>query len=657
MDSAALDVNMFDNLFAEKYRPHKLEDIILTDENRKIIEQFRTQSEITHLLLVGPPGIGKAQPLSAKIKIPGGWKLMRDIMVNDVVSTPDGKTAKVLGVFPQGKKEIYEIKFKDDRKAYCCKEHLWSVLSYHNTSLYHWATISTEQIITELRSTWQKLSIPLIVHANITDQPLLIDPYTLGYWLGDGTSLLPAFSIGKQDIGDFLNNSEYRKFYIRKDDSSNFNVTIRTSSEETTTNTVLNNLKTLNVIDNKHIPDCYKQASLQQKLDLLQGLVDSDGYVSKTGAISISNTNFKLIKDIQDIVWSIGGITHIREYTPTCMYKGELKQGQLAYTISIRYRNPKDLVRLERKRERCSNNYQYSDLKLKIESVKSTGNIEECQCILIDTPEHLYITDDYIVTHNTSLAKIIVNDILQCQYLYINASDENGIDTIRNKVINFALTKSIDGKLKTIILDEADGLTTDAQRTLRNVMEEYAGFNRFILTGNYKYKIIDPLRSRCSIALDLTPPLEQVMKRCLFVLRTEKINLPSDQQTKFAQLVRRNYPDIRQCLNDIWRYSVGGKTINIPDNHQDSFLTSLYNLIQQKQTTEVRKFIISGEQQIHSDYVMLLRDLFNFIDKNEQDTNKKKMYLLIIAEHLYRSAFVVDQEINTYACCIALINS
>jgi DNA polymerase III delta prime subunit len=256
----------------------------------------------------------------------------------------------------------------------------------------------------------------------------------------------------------------------------------------------------------------------------------------------------------------------------------------------------------------------------------------------------------------TSLAKIIVNEILQCQYLYINASDENGIDTIRNKVINFALTKSLDGKLKTIILDEADALSGDAQRALRNVMEEYAGYARFILTGNYKYKIVEPIVSRC-ISLDLTPPLEAVMKRCLTVLKSEGITLPVDQQLKFAQLVRNNYPDIRKCLNDLWKYSASNKVINIPDSHQDTFISTVYQFITQKKINEIRKFIISSESQIHSDYVTLLRNLFNHVDKNEQDTNKKKIYLLTIAEHLYRSAFVVDQEINTYACCIALINA
>tara|TARA_R110000868_G_scaffold243770_3_gene499794 strand:+ start:16658 stop:17572 length:915 start_codon:yes stop_codon:yes gene_type:complete len=252
----------------------------------------------------------------------------------------------------------------------------------------------------------------------------------------------------------------------------------------------------------------------------------------------------------------------------------------------------------------------------------------------------------------TSLAKILVKDILQCQYLYINASDENGIDTIRNKVVSFAQTKSIDGKIKVIILDEADALSGEAQRALRNTMEEYSGVTRFILTGNYQYKLIDALRSRCQ-SFDLNPPLDLVLRRCLHVIKTEKIILPDDQKVAFAHLIKSNYPDIRKCINNIQRYSISG-TLNIAVDNNNQFIAGLYELIVAKKVTEARKYIISNESQINSDFVNLLRMLFNYIDKNEKNEQVKKMSLLVIAEHIYRAAFVADQEINAYACCIQL---
>jgi len=252
----------------------------------------------------------------------------------------------------------------------------------------------------------------------------------------------------------------------------------------------------------------------------------------------------------------------------------------------------------------------------------------------------------------TSLAKIIVNDLLGCQYLYINASDENGIDTIRTKVTSFAQTKSIDGKVKVIILDEADGLSIDAQRVLRNTMEEFAKITRFILTANYKYRVIPALQSRCQ-SFDLTPPLEAVVKRCALILKHEGIDIPNDQKVKFIELIKANYPDLRKCINELQKYSSTGG-LNLIDVKNDDTLKLIYKEIKNKNVITLRKALIENEHLFNADYVSLLRNLFNFIDKEEQDVEYKKYCLITIAEYIYRSSFVVDQEINCYTCLILL---
>jgi DNA polymerase III delta prime subunit len=255
----------------------------------------------------------------------------------------------------------------------------------------------------------------------------------------------------------------------------------------------------------------------------------------------------------------------------------------------------------------------------------------------------------------TTLAKIIVNDILQCQYLYINASDENGIDTIRTKVTSFAQTKSFDGNLKAIILDECDGLTMDGQRALRNTMEELAGFTRFILTANYKYKIIPALQSRCQ-SLDLTPPLDLVIKRCASILKNEKIEAENGQKTKLLELVKNTYPDIRLCINELQKFSVSGK-LKINEFDGKDLVSLIYKEIKSKNINTLRKTLIENETAFNADYVSLLRVLFNHIDERETDTDYKKKALLIVAEHLYRSSFVVDQEINFFACTVLLADT
>lgn len=252
----------------------------------------------------------------------------------------------------------------------------------------------------------------------------------------------------------------------------------------------------------------------------------------------------------------------------------------------------------------------------------------------------------------TSLAKIIVNDLLECQYLYINASDENGIDTIRSKVTQFAQTKSIDGKVKVIILDETDGLTMDAQRALRNTMEEFSKITRFILTANHKYRIIHALQSRCQ-SFDLTPPQSLFVKRSVQVLKEEKIEVKDDQKKILLEFIQSFYPDLRKCLNELQKHSNTG-VLKINSFKNDEVLKLIFDEIKKKNIITLRKALIENESQFNNDYVSLLRNLFNYIDNSEKDLNFKKHYLLTISEYIYRSSFVIDQEINCYTCLIAL---
>jgi len=255
----------------------------------------------------------------------------------------------------------------------------------------------------------------------------------------------------------------------------------------------------------------------------------------------------------------------------------------------------------------------------------------------------------------TSLAKIIVNDILECQYLYINASDENGIDTIRTKVTSFAQTLSIDGKIKAIILDETDGLSMEAQRALRNTIEEFAKITRFILTANYRYRVIPALQSRCQ-SIDLTPPIEGVVKRCVHVLKSEKVEIPEDQKAKLLEFIKSKYPDLRMCINELQKYSSSG-ALQLQDTKNDKVLELIFNEIKKKNIGQLRKGLIENESAFNNDYVSLMRNLFNFIDSNETNLDFKKHYLLTLSEYIYRSSFVVDNEINCYSCLLALADS
>lgn len=253
----------------------------------------------------------------------------------------------------------------------------------------------------------------------------------------------------------------------------------------------------------------------------------------------------------------------------------------------------------------------------------------------------------------TSLAKVIAKDVIKdSQYLYINASDENGIDTIRVAVTNFAKTRSITGALKIVILDEVDGLTMDAQRALRNTMEEYSSNTRFILTANYKHRVIQPLQSR-SQSFDLTPPIKSCVTRVVHILKQENIEVVEGEKKNITKLIKSFYPDLRKTVNELQKCCIEGKLkINTYATHLE-FVSDILNTLKQD-SLAVRKLVIQNEQLFNNDYATLLKQMFDYIIDNEQSTMETKKQLLIISEHLYRSALVLDQEINFYSCCIAL---
>ena len=252
-------------------------------------------------------------------------------------------------------------------------------------------------------------------------------------------------------------------------------------------------------------------------------------------------------------------------------------------------------------------------------------------------------------TGKTTLSKIIANDILDCQYLYINASDENGIDTIRSKVIGFASTKSLDGKLKLVLFDECDALTLDSQKALRNVIEEYSENTRFIFTCNYLFKIIPALQSRCQI-FNLTPPLDGVLNRVVSILKNEGITVPDTEKQRLVELVRSGYPDLRRIINDIQKFSFTG-TLVIKDNQAKGIANKVVEKIKGKVSPqELRKYVIEREQEFSGDYLQLLKEMFEVLF--ETDTNASS--LLVVSEGMYKDAIVIDKEINWFSTCLKL---
>jgi replication factor C small subunit len=256
-------------------------------------------------------------------------------------------------------------------------------------------------------------------------------------------------------------------------------------------------------------------------------------------------------------------------------------------------------------------------------------------------------------TGKTSLAKILV-EVLDAEHLLLNCS-EVGIDTVRTTITQFSQTKSFNGKMKVVICDEIDSASSDAQRGLRNTMEENAGYCRYILTCNYLNRVIQPLQSRCQSFL-LAPPIAGIVKRIGHILKTESISIDEENKKKLVFLVKRLYPDTRKSINEVQKYCVEG-TLSLPDvNMVDNFALDLLNYILKSDVLSARRYVIEREAEFNGDYPQLLKAVFDTVCNVQLPITEvqKKMWLITVGEYLYRNSFVVDPEINFYCLLLAL---
>lgn len=244
-------------------------------------------------------------------------------------------------------------------------------------------------------------------------------------------------------------------------------------------------------------------------------------------------------------------------------------------------------------------------------------------------------------TGKTTAAKILVKNI-DCDYMFINASDERGIDTIREKVKGFAVTSGFK-PLKIIVLDEMDAITPDAQRALRNLMEAYSGTTRFILTANYIERIIEPLISRAQV-YKLTPPSKKdVAVRLVEILKHENVQY---DKTHVAQIVNAYYPDIRKIINTAQLQTQSG-VLQISEEeliNQDAKLKILdlltSNLPVKDKANQIRQTVADSGIR---DFTELYRTLYENVDLYAP--SKVPQVIIAIAEGQYRDNFVPDKEI------------
>lgn len=386
---------------------YKIKTVEAKTENQHNYIRAIIENDI--IICSGPSGCGKAQPLDSIIITPHGPVNMGDVKIHDTVCTPDGGIAKIIAIHPQGKKMIYSINFKNGHSVECCEDHLWLVERY-NGKTWRQKTITTKEMLQERllkevhtdRGIWNRyifrIKASSVVHFNT--QEITIDPYILGVILGDGGISQNSINIisADEEVIDLINKRLPKNLKINKlNKKYNYSITKMEKSSSQIKNDYKEHLKNLNLMGklslDKSIPDIYKYNSLSIRLNLIRGLMDTDGYVDNNGNIEYSSSSINLAYDVKEVLESLGCIVSInkRETTHNDSYRLYIRDVQ---NLGLFYLNRK-LNRLKNKQKGAKYHY--------ISSISRVG-IKDCQCISIDDQKHLYITNNFIPTHNSMIS-------------------------------------------------------------------------------------------------------------------------------------------------------------------------------------------------------------------------------------------------------------
>ena len=266
-------------------------------------------------------------------------------------------------------------------------------------------------------------------------------------------------------------------------------------------------------------------------------------------------------------------------------------------------------------------------------------------CIVQNDIPH-FIFSGTAGTGKTTLAKLIINNI-KCDYIYLNASDENGIDMIREKVKGFASAASFQ-PIKVVILDEADFLTQPAQAALRNIIEEYSSSTRFVLTCNYIERLIEPLTSRCEIHMLKPPSMGEVAKHvCTNILDVEKVEYDIKE---VAALIKDSYPDIRSIIKNLQAGTKDNQfKFTISSVDWLNKLTTILASRDKKAWYDIRQLV--ADTQV-DDFQTAYRFLFDNLEQYSYGHDAE--ISVVLDDFIWRAGVVPDKEIN-FAACIAKI--
>ena len=470
---------------ANKYRPATFSDMSEQASIKTILEnQIKNNKLKGAYLFTGSAGVGKAQPLNADIMTINGYKKMKDIQLNDILIDGLGNSCKVIGIYPQGIKPIYKITFSDRTSTLCSDEHIWKVGHYVNYKReVKWENLTIKELLNinlkkgNNTKGW-KYRIPTPIINCWSDSNLKIDPYLLGCLLGDGCLTEHTINISnpEEDIINKLNklaeDINYKLSLVnqsKKNRCPMYNFV----KQENCNFGLRDYIKSLNLNKScleKHIPKEYLYTTVENRIKLLQGLFDTDGWVSNRNdnrSVLIFNTSSpQLSKDFAFLVRSLGGTdTVVRKEAKYCL-KGskEYKRCNDTYQHIIKFSN--DILPFSSEKHKAKYKSPQNKAMRRIVNIEYIGE-QECQCIKVDSIDETYMTNDLIVTHNTTSARIIAGMMNEHKGrpIEMDCASHNGIEDMR-KIIDDCRSRPIGTKYKIFILDEC--VTGDTKVLTKN---------------------------------------------------------------------------------------------------------------------------------------------------------------------------------------------
>jgi len=372
---------------------------------------FGTIGLTDFIVIAGRPGSGKAMPLSEKILLSdGGWTTHGDVQVGDKLASVDGSESYVVGVFPQGNRKTYKVTFEDGRESICADSHLWEVSScrFNGRKVMDTAELARMNSMTRHN---RRMYVPAI-SGDFGSHEIGIDGWLLGVLLGDG-SLTKVLKLSNPE--DYITDRVKASCGVANlVGNSGIDYCITTSKGQE--NQLLEEVRRLGLIGcrsyEKFVPREVFNCGYATRVGVLCGLLETDGWVEKSGSVMFSSSSEQLRDDLAELIHSVGGVARkTTKENVRYTYKGEILQGRTAYKLCARL--PSKVIgeiKSPRLLANISDESRFSDASVRIISVEPHGE-EECVCIMVDHERHLYATNGYIMTHNTELAVAVANEL------------------------------------------------------------------------------------------------------------------------------------------------------------------------------------------------------------------------------------------------------